>query len=89
MNKRDFLEKLKEVLSYELPEKMVRSNLQYYSDYIDRETAGGKSTADVIAELGEPELIAHSIIDAAKSGPDGIPYSGDDIDYSSEIYGGT
>ncbi|MDO4961066.1 MAG: DUF1700 domain-containing protein [Eubacteriales bacterium] len=87
MSKREFLAKLTEYLSYELPEYMVREKINFYSDYISSETGKGRSVDEVLDELGDPQLIAHSIIDAAKSGPDGIPGSDDDIDYSSEVYG--
>lgn len=87
MSKREFLAKLREYLSYELPEQLVRTEVQYYSDYIDSESAGGRSAESVIDELGDPQLIARTVIDAKKSGPDGIPGSADDIDYSGDVYG--
>ena len=87
MTKRDYLAKLREYLSYELPERLVVKNLEYYSDYIDSEVSGGKNVSSVLDDLGDPQLIARSIIDAAKSGADGIPYTNDDQDYSQEIYG--
>ena len=88
MSKREFLNKLTEYLSYDLPEAMVREKVNFYSDYIDQETVNSNRRAEsVIEELGDPQLIAHSIIDAATSGPDGIPGSADDVDYSEEIYG--
>lgn len=88
MNKKEFLEELRETLSFELPEAMVRSNVAYYASYIDGEVRKGRTHADVFEELGEPSLIARSIIDAAKSGADGIPYTEDDADYAAEIFGG-
>ena len=85
MNKREFLNKLNEYLSYELPASMVREKLSFYSDYIDSEAAAGKSAAEVIEGLGDPQLIARTIIDAAKSGPDGIPGTDDDVDFGENI----
>ena len=85
MNKREFLNKLNEYLSYELPESMVREQLGFYSSYIDTETAKGRKITEVTDELGDPQLIARSIIDAAKSGPDGIPGTSDDIDFGDNI----
>lgn len=87
MNKREYLSKLREYLAYELPERYVVKNLNYYSDYIDTEVSGGKSLPAVLEDLGDPQLIARSIIDAAKSGADGIPYTDDDEDFGKEIYG--
>ncbi|HIU88491.1 MAG TPA: DUF1700 domain-containing protein [Candidatus Avilachnospira avistercoris] len=88
MSKREFLNELREQLAYELPEPLVRSNLNYYSDYIDNEVGKGRGLSEVLSDLGDPRLIARSIIDAAKSGSDGIPNTADDRDYSSQIYGG-
>lgn len=79
---------MREQLAYELPEPLVRSNLDYYSDYIDNEVGKGRGLSEVLSDLGDPRLIARSIIDAAKSGSDGIPNTADDRDYSSQIYGG-
>ncbi len=87
MKKREFLQKLREYLSYELPESIVRTKVQFYSDYIDSEAAEGKSVEDVTEDLGDPQLIARSIIDAEKSGPDGIPGTGDDRNFAKEMYG--
>lgn len=88
MNKRQFLNALQEALSYELPEPLVRSNVRYYSDYIDSELGRGRSSEELFADLGDPRLIARTIIDAAKSGSDGIPNTADDRDFSGQIYGG-
>lgn len=87
MSKREYLAKLREYLSYELPERLVLKNLDYYSNYIDQEADKGRGVQDVLEDLGDPQLIARSIIDAAKSGADGIPYTDDDQDFSKEIYG--
>lgn len=87
MNKREFLQKLREYLSYELPQRYVEKNLRYYNDYIDKEAKKGRTQRDILDDLGDPQLIAKSIIDAAKSGSDGIPNTADDIDFTEEIYG--
>ncbi len=86
MNKREFLQKLREYLSYELPARYIEKNIRYYDEYIDGETGLGRSAAEVIEELGDPQLIAKSIIDSIKSGADGIPNSEDDVDFTEEIY---
>lgn len=87
MSKREFLQKLREYLSYELPESYVDSNVRYYSDYIDNEVKNGRKRDEVLEDLGDPQLIARTIIDAAKAGSDGIPNTADDRDFSGEIYG--
>lgn len=85
MSKKDYLDSLRESLSYELPSRLVESNIRFYESYIEEQLRSGKSFQQIEEELGEPQLIARSCIDAAKSGADGIPNSGDDPDFSQEI----
>ncbi len=85
--KKGFLKELAEELSYELPERLVRSNVDYYSFYIDDEVKKGRSEEDILRELGDARLIARTIIDAVKSGDDGIPNTADDRDFTEQIYG--
>ena len=87
MKKKEYLQKLREYLSYELPTQLVEKNISFYSGYIDDEVRNGKTIDEVIESLGDPQLIARSIVDAAKSGNDGIPNTADDVDFSREVYG--
>lgn len=64
MNKLQFLEVLSEKLSEELPRSAVLSNLEYYKNYIDVELAKGRSEETIMEELGDPYMIARTIIDA-------------------------
>ena len=63
MNKLQFLEILGQKLSEELPRSQVISNLQYYESYIDGAVQAGKSEKEVLEELGDPHLIARTIMD--------------------------
>lgn len=65
MTRREFLAKLKEALENDLSGKIVQDNLDYYSNYIIEETRKGRQEKEVIAELGDPWVIARSIIDMA------------------------
>ncbi len=62
MTEQDFLSILETSLSGELPSHEVRSNVQYYRDYIDSKKRV-KSEAEVMQELGDPRLIARTIVD--------------------------
>lgn len=42
---------------------MVEDNVRYYQNYISQEIASGKSEKEVLEELGDPRLIARTIID--------------------------
>lgn len=64
MNKREFLETLKEALSEEMPASLVRENIQYYSQYIDGEVEKGCTEREAVAKLGAPRLIAKTLLEA-------------------------
>ena len=62
MGKREFLEMLGAKLIEELPRSLVLSHLQYYDEYISNEVRNGKKEAQVMEELGDPVMIAHTIM---------------------------
>lgn len=63
MNKEDFLRGLQNALSGEVPPNVVRDNLNYYENYIRTELQNGRDEDQVMGELGDPRLIAKTIID--------------------------
>ena len=64
MNKTEFLEKLRVALSSNLSSQTLQENIGYYSQYIDDEMRKGRSEQEVMDELGDPWIIARTIIDA-------------------------
>lgn len=78
MNKNEFLEGLREALSRNVPPAVVQEQLQYYGDYIRTEVQNGRSEEEVMAELGDPRLIARTIEDTTPGAEDGAyePYHG-------------
>ena len=62
MTRQEFLARLREALESELDRRTVQENVDYYSSYIIEETAKGRPESDVIAELGDPWVIARSVI---------------------------
>lgn len=62
MTKQEFMEKLRIALTGKVPGNVVTENLQYYEDYINTEVRKGKSEEEVLAALGDPRLIARTII---------------------------
>jgi len=71
MNKQDFLNSLRAALGGELPANVVESNVRYYEEYINSEIRMGKSEAEVLNMLGNPKLIARSIIEAERNSEEG------------------
>ena len=66
MDKREFIDKLQRALAGGLNSSQVAENIRYYEEYIDSEMRKGRSEADVMAQLGDPRLLARSIIEANK-----------------------
>ncbi len=61
MNKNEFLKILRRNLK-ELPVSEVEERVLFYSEIIDDKVEEGFSEDDVIAEIGEPEALAKSIL---------------------------
>lgn len=61
MTSREFLSILEESLQGELPAAEITSNLNYYRDYIQSQQTG-KSEEEAVDGLGDPRLIARTII---------------------------
>lgn len=66
MAKQEFLDSLRAALSGRVSTRAVAENISFYEDYINTQVRMGKSEAQVIEELGDPRLLARSIIEAEK-----------------------
>lgn len=66
MTKIEFLDILRSCLNSELPIDKVNENINYYDQYITLNISKGKSNDEIFNELGEPRLIAKTIIDTYK-----------------------
>lgn len=66
MDRTEFLERLQRALSGGVNSSQVMENVRYYRDYIDMEIRKGKSEEEVLGSLGDPRLLAKSIIEANK-----------------------
>lgn len=64
MNKTEFLNILQQSLSGEVTSQSEEQNVRYYNDYISARTI--EDEADIIDRLGDPRLIAKTIIEAEK-----------------------
>ena len=71
MNREEFLRGLENALSGNVPPSVVRDNLRYYDDYIRSERQKGRSEADIMDELGDPRLIARTILDTTPGAAEG------------------
>ncbi len=62
MSKTEFIAELRAALAGELPENEIENNINYYESYI-REQALSNSEEQVLELLGDPRLIAKTIIE--------------------------
>ena len=63
MNRQDFINRLRAALNGNVAPNVVAENVNYYDEYIAAEIRSGKSEAEVLGMLGDPRLIAKTIID--------------------------
>lgn len=64
MSKEEFLDRLRMSLNGEVPDRVLQENLLYYHGYILDEVNKGRAEELVLEELGDPRLIARTIIDS-------------------------
>ena len=63
MDRNEFVSTLRGILTGEVPSSVVEENVRYYDSYISQEIANGKSEREVLENLGDPRLIARTILD--------------------------
>lgn len=67
MNKRQFLNTLKEALLNGMSISQADAQIRYYSEYIEDQIKQGYTEQQVLDELGDPRSIAHNLIDAVEN----------------------
>ena len=63
MNRTEFLDTLRNQLSGQMHEGKVAAHVRYYEDYIQSQVRSGRDEQQVLAELGDPRLIARTLLD--------------------------
>lgn len=63
MNRTEFLDTLRCQLTGQMHEGKVAAHVRYYEDYIQSQVRSGRNEQDVLAELGDPRLIARTLLD--------------------------
>lgn len=63
MTREEFLEQMEDTLAGEVPNSVIYDNKQYYERYFFSQMKMGKTEAQILEELGNPRLIARTIID--------------------------
>ena len=81
MEKQEFLAILRQCLESELPDYEVENNIHYYESYLVSDK--DKTIEEKLKDLGEPRLIAKTIIDAYIANHENSSYK---KDYYSQNY---
>ena len=63
MNKQDFINVLRATLNGRVSAQVLADNVTYYEDYINTQIRMGRTEKEVLESLGDPRLIARTIID--------------------------
>ena len=61
MNKKEFLDLLRQSLAGEVDNRILEQSISFYNEYISSQSS--KSEEEVIKEIGDPRLIAKTIIE--------------------------
>lgn len=66
MTRTEFLEQLRQALQGNMNQTLVNEHLQYYEKYIIEESRKGRSEQEVVDFLGNPRLIARTLIETSE-----------------------
>ena len=65
MNKEAFIDTLRRALYGKVSDYELTDHVRYYEDYIRQEMNQGRSEQEVLEELGDPRLIARTILETS------------------------
>ncbi len=65
MNKLEFIDRLRAALTGRLSAEEVQEHVNYYEDYINTQIRLGTGEEEVLRSLGEPRLIAKTIVETS------------------------
>lgn len=77
MDRYEFITTLRTALTGKVPATTVEDNVQYYEEYIEVQLRQGKSEEEVLTALGDPRLLARTIIEANKFAEGTETYGGE------------
>ncbi len=68
MNRTEFVQTLRRSLSGKMSYQEVNEHIEYYENYFDTESAHGKTESEILEKLGDPRLIAKTILQTSGDG---------------------
>lgn len=75
MTRQEFIEGLRIALQGKISQNRINEHLKYYDNYIMEEARKGRTEQQVIEQLGDPRLIAKTLINTSEEGRE--PYTED------------
>lgn len=66
MNRNEFISILRTALTGKVPATTVEDNVRYYEEYIEIQLRQEKNEKEILEALGDPRLLARTIIEANK-----------------------
>ncbi len=81
MTKQEFLETLRHALNGNMAAASVEDNIRFYDQYFYTETAKGRTEQDILQELGDPRILARTLIDAADRAGDAYAREANETQY--------
>lgn len=87
MEKQEFLEKLRQALGGKVSPEVMADTMDYYEEYINTELRLGRTSDEVMEALGDPRLIARTIVETkgGKNGDGSAPADGEEYGRSREL----
>ena len=85
MTKQDFLDRLRMALNGRVSPSLVEENVVYYEEYINTQIRLGKSEALVMETLGDPRLIAKTIITTNDTASEQTSYEYQEVSTDSDL----
>ncbi len=67
MSRQESLRRSRDTLTGEVPGNVIEENIRYYDEYIRTEAAKGLTEDEVIGSIGDPRLIAKTIMEAEEN----------------------
>jgi uncharacterized membrane protein len=74
MTRQEFITELRTALEGQVSRAVLQDNINYYETYIMQESRKGRTEEEVLEELGNPRLIAKTIIDSTPEEEAGQEY---------------
>ena len=88
MNKQEFINTLRISLSKLEDVDYLNETVSYYENYIETEIRKGKTEEEVIRSLGDPRLIAKSVISSRQVAEESNDSGSEDRDFENAPYDG-